>query len=134
MGQMKTLKRVLRYIRHYLGLVSLSIALAALTVVLTLYVPVPVSYTHLADHGGAAPHQGDGPVPRPLQMGHGHDGDIVADVQAVGGGVKAGVKGDGLPRGESLFQLVLVGDLGHKAPLPQDSQGALHLSSSSFMW
>ena len=30
MGQMKTLKRVLRYIRHYLGLVSLSIALAAL--------------------------------------------------------------------------------------------------------
>ena len=40
MGQMKTLKRVLRYIRHYLGLVSLSIALAALTVVLTLYVPV----------------------------------------------------------------------------------------------
>ena len=40
MSQMKTLKRVLRYIRHYLGLVGLSIALATLTVALTLYVPV----------------------------------------------------------------------------------------------
>ena len=40
MRQMNTLKRVLRYIRHYRGLVAASIALAMLTVALTLYVPV----------------------------------------------------------------------------------------------
>lgn len=39
-GQMKTLKTVLNYIRKYWLLVGLSLVLAAVTVVLTLYIPI----------------------------------------------------------------------------------------------
>ena len=39
-GQMATLKKVLNYIRKYWLLVGLSLLLAAVTVVLTLYVPI----------------------------------------------------------------------------------------------
>ena len=35
-----TLKKVLEYLRPYMGLVALSVLLAAVTVALTLYVPV----------------------------------------------------------------------------------------------
>ena len=39
-ARMATLRRVLRYLRHYLPLLVLSLVLAALTVALTLYVPI----------------------------------------------------------------------------------------------
>jgi len=39
-GQMETLKQVLNYIRRYWLLVGLSLILAALTVILTLYIPI----------------------------------------------------------------------------------------------
>lgn len=39
-SQTATLRKVLRYIRNYLGLLLLSLALASVTVVLTLYLPV----------------------------------------------------------------------------------------------
>ena len=45
---------------------------------------------------GAAAAQGDRPVPGALQMRHGHDGDVVAHMQAVRRGVKAHVEGHGL--------------------------------------
>ena len=35
-----TLLKVLKYIRHYLGLLILSLVFAAITVALTLYVPI----------------------------------------------------------------------------------------------
>ena len=58
-AQMDTLKKVLRYIARYRLLVAVSLLLAALSVALTLYVPIvvgdaidfiveaAVSYTHL---------------------------------------------------------------------------------------
>ena len=39
-GQMAVLKQVLSYIRRYWLLVGLSVILAAVTVVLTLYIPI----------------------------------------------------------------------------------------------
>ena len=39
-GRARTLRRVLRCIRPYSGLVALSLALSVLTVALTLYVPI----------------------------------------------------------------------------------------------
>ena len=40
----RTLKRILRYIKPYIGLVILSLLLSVLTVVLTLYVPILTGY------------------------------------------------------------------------------------------
>lgn len=42
MGNKTTLKLVLRHIRRYIGLLILSILLAAVTVVFTLYLPILV--------------------------------------------------------------------------------------------
>ena len=39
-GQMETIKRVLAYIRRYWLLVGVSLILAAVTVILTLYIPI----------------------------------------------------------------------------------------------
>jgi len=48
----------------------------------------------VANHGSAAAHQANGPMPGFLQVHHGHNGNQMAGVQAVGGAVKAYVKGD----------------------------------------
>ena len=69
----------------------------------------------VADHGGAAADEGDGLVARLLQALHEGQGHEVARRQAVGGAVKADVKG-GLARIDHFPDLVLVGDLGDKAP------------------
>ena len=50
--QKHTMKRVLQDIGHYRWMVLLSLLLAGITVALTLYIPIPVSYTHLS--GGTA--------------------------------------------------------------------------------
>ncbi len=49
----------------------------------------------IADHAGAAAHQGDGGMPVPLQPGQPHHRDQVADVQRIGRGIEADVGGDG---------------------------------------
>src|SRR5699024_5644604 len=67
----------------------------------------------VADHGGAAADQCDGLVAghlQPLHQGQGHE---VAGGQAVGGAVKADVKGR-LALVDHVDDL-LVGDLGHQA-------------------
>ena len=78
----------------------------------------------VADQARAAAHQGDGPVAGPLHVGHGHDGDVVADVQGVGRGVKAHVEGDGTLL-HALVQVFLVDGLGDEAALLQNVQGVL---------
>ena len=70
-------------------------------------------------------------MPRPLEMSHGHDRDVVADVQAVGGGVEAHVEGDGLPV-EELPQLLLVGNLLDKAPFLEDIERVGHVNDLPF--
>ena len=52
---------------------------------------------------------------RALHVRHGHDRDIVADVQAVGGGVEADVERGRLL--ELLVQLVLKRQLGNESAL-----------------
>ena len=69
----------------------------------------------IADHAGAAAHQRDGAMARALHVRHGHNRDIMADVQAVGGGVEADVKRGRLL--ELLVQLVLKRDLGDESAL-----------------
>ena len=75
----------------------------------------------VADHARAAAHQREGLVAGLLQVGHGHDRNVVADVQAVRGGVEAHVEGHHA-RIEGLVQLVLKGDLLYKAALFQKVQ------------
>ena len=75
----------------------------------------------VADHARAAAHQREGLVSSLLQVGHGHDRNVVADVQAVRGGVEAHVEGHhALVKG--LVQLVLKGDLPDKSALFQKVQ------------
>ena len=49
-GSKGTIQRVLKLIQPYRGLVLFTLLLAAVTVLTTLYAPIPVSYTHLRAH------------------------------------------------------------------------------------
>jgi len=53
----------------------------------------------VAHHRGAAAQHDDRPVAEALEPGHRHHRQQVAHVQAVGGGIEAGVEGEG-PRVE----------------------------------
>ena len=86
----------------------------------------------IADHGGAAAAQGDRPVPGALQMRHGHDGDVVAHMQAVRRGVKAHVEGHGLAL-QRLVEVVLKGDLRDETALLEHVQ-YVHKSSFLSLW
>ena len=78
------------------------------------------------DHGGTAPQQHDGPVACPLHVGHGHQGHVMANMEAVCGGVKANVKGDLFPA-QKLPQLLGMGALLQKAPFRQGIVNILHM-------
>ena len=69
----------------------------------------------IADHGGAAADEGDGPVARHLQALHQGEGHEMAHVEAVRRGVEADVE-HGLAVVDDLADLLLVGDLGDEAP------------------
>ena len=50
----------------------------------------------VADGGRAAAKEHDGPVPAALHVRHGHEGNIMADVQAVRSRIEADIKSDTL--------------------------------------
>ena len=72
----------------------------------------------VADARGAAADEGDGAVPRALQVGHGEQLQQVPHVQAGAGGIEADVEGDPLAL-HQLAQARLVGALGDETPLLQ---------------
>ena len=64
----------------------------------------------VAYYGGAAAQQYYGQMPRTLHMSHGHKGNVMADMQAVCGGIKANIKGDFF-LAQQLVQLLGMGTL-----------------------
>ena len=68
----------------------------------------------VADHGRARADEGDGPVPGPAQVGHGHDGDQAPGVQAGGRAVVADIEGDPA-LAEHLPHGLFVGHLGDES-------------------
>ena len=68
----------------------------------------------IANHARAAAQEGDGTMAGALHVGHGHEGDKVADVQAVRRGIEADIKRD-LFFFEQLTDFVFVRQLRDKA-------------------
>ena len=86
----------------------------------------------IADHGGSAAHQGNRLMAGPLHMRHRHDRDVMADMQAVRGGIKTDVK---YGRLFQLFvKLVLKRYLRDKSALFQDVQDMFHVRFPLIEW
>ena len=79
----------------------------------------------VADQARAAAHQGDGAVAGALHVRHGHDRDVVADVQGVRRGVKAHVEGH-LFVVQHFVEVVFVHGLRDKASLAQHVHDIAH--------
>ena len=77
----------------------------------------------IADHRGAAAHQGDRLVACALHMRHGHDRDVVTDMQGICSRVEADIEGSRVL--ELLVQVLLVGYLRDKAAILEDVENVL---------
>ena len=86
----------------------------------------------VADHGGAAAAQDDGPVARPLEVTGHDDGHEVPHMQAVRRGVDAEVEGHGLAL-QRLVEVLLKGDLRDETALLEHVQ-YVHKSSFLSLW
>ena len=83
----------------------------------------------VTNHGCSAAHKRDGLVTRPLHMSHGHDRNIVPDMQAVGGRVKSYIKSG--RRFKLLIQFVLKSHLCNKSAFFQNVKNMFHFFSVS---
>ena len=94
-----------------------------------------VAPARVADLGGAAAEQHDGPVPRPLEPAQHHDLHQAAHMQAVGGAVEADIGGDALLCGERVEGRT-VGVLVDIAALRQHAHeiGGEHRRSTRWLW
>ena len=72
----------------------------------------------VAHQAGASAHQRDGTMARALHMRHGHDRDVVTDVQGVRGRIEADIEGD-LFAAQHLVKIVLINRLRDEASLAQ---------------
>ena len=80
----------------------------------------------IADHTGAAAHQGDGAVPRSLHMRHHHHLHKMPHMQAVRCGIKADVKSD-RPLPQQFPYSLFIGGLSDDAPVLQFIKYVFHL-------
>ena len=77
----------------------------------------------VANHGGTAAHQGDGTVSGALHVRHGHDRNVVADVQGVGCRIETDVECGGVFK--LLVELVFKRHLSDEAAFPQQVENVL---------
>jgi len=87
-------------------------------VVFDLFAGLEVSFggsaAGVADHAGGAAGEGDGAVTGHLEAAEAEQGDEVADVEGIGGGIEAAIEGDRAV-GEAFAQCVEVGAIGQEA-------------------
>ena len=82
----------------------------------------------VTDHCGSAAHERDGLMTCPLHMGHGHDRNIVSDMQTVSGGVKSNIESRG--GFKLLIQLILESHLCYKSAFFQNVKNMFHFCIS----